>query len=455
MAGLGRLFAPKSVALIGVSTKKEGAGYGVLRNMLAQCLYPCTARPYQGKLSIVHPKARSIEGVRCYASLAQIKGGVDLAIIMLPAKMVPDVLRDCAKARVRYAVIISAGFSEVGNTALEDEIAAIARDAKIRIVGPNCLGIIVPPSRLNASFSPAMPPSGRVGFISQSGAIVDAVIDFATLRPVGFSAMLSVGNQADLSVTDLLEHLGRDPHTKMIAGYLESVGDGRRFLSVCRNVSRRKPIVLIKSGRSDRGSHAAASHTGRLAGSYDVFAAACRQAGVLLVDTIEELFDAMEVLSLEKRSKKRKGVGIITNAGGIGVLATDYCEQFTVPLARYPRSLFRALDRSKHMHPAYSRHNPLDIIGDADAARYHAALRAVLSKREVGVALVLLTLQTTTQVIGTAREIVRVRKKFKKPVVCAFVGGSYTLDGVEHLRKHNVPVFTEVQRAVRALSFLR
>lgn len=447
------LHNPKSVALIGASREEGTVGNGLIKNMLGQTMYPSKGKKYEGKIFPINPKADEMMGLKCYHSILEVPDSVDLAVIMVNSKFVPLVLEECGKKQVKTVIIISAGFSEVKNYDGEKQLVDIARKYNMRILGPNCLGFINCTNGLNASFAPSIPSAGSVAFVSQSGAIVDAVIDMVTSYSFGFSSMVSIGNQCDIEITELIEYYEQDPNTKVITGYVESLKDGKKFLEVCKKVSKTKPIVLIKSGKSARASLAAASHTGKLAGSHEIFEAACKQAGVLLVDTIEDLFDFSEAAACAPRLEKN-AVLIITNAGGCGVLTTDYCDDEGLGLCDISKETIETLDKSPVMNQTYSRRNPLDIIGDAGPARYELALKAAIADPNVYGILVLETLQTTTKPLETAKVILDASKTTKKPIICAIVGGDYSKPGIDFLEQNGMVVFTETQKAVKAMKFL-
>lgn len=447
------IFEPRSVAVIGASRDHQKVGYGVLKNLRDGGFFLTRFNaPFRGRIYPVNPKAGAVLGLKCYGSIAKVRGDVDLAVIAVPAPVVLSVVRDCVRKKVKGIIIVSAGFAEVSREGrlLQARIAALARKAGIPLIGPNCLGVINTHFNLNATFAPVMPPKGSIAFVSQSGALADSILDWAVENNYGFSKVISYGNAAGADVNDFVEFLSRDNDTKAIALYVESIADGRRFMDIARNC--RKPIVVIKAGRTVSGMEAVGSHTGSLAGSFDVYCAAFRQSGVYFAETLQQLFDYARLLSSQPKLK-RNSVAVITNGGGCGVLAADYCEMFGLQLARLNDRAFRRIERE--MHPAYSRRNPLDIVGDALPERYEAAINAMLSDKSVSGLLVIETLQTMTRPVDNARVIVKARKKFpKKPIVCAFMGGKFTREGKMYLEAHDVPVFVELERAVRNLSVL-
>ena len=295
-----QFFNPKSIAIIGASRKKNSAGQGIVKSLLKGGVFNHkTNRPFKGKIYPINPKATSILSLKCYKSILDIKGKIDLAIIVVPAKIVKFVMNECAKKKIKGVIIISAGFGEIGikGQELEHEILSIAKKAKIRIIGPNCLGLIRPSSNLNASFGPCMPNDGNIAFFSQSGALIDSVIDWSLESNYGFSTIVSMGNKADVDVSDLLLWAANDKKTKAIVLYLEGIRDGKKFMKVAKKVSIIKPIIALKSGRGKTGQRAVSSHTGSLAGSYQIYKAAFRQSGVIVAENIDELFEMADALS--------------------------------------------------------------------------------------------------------------------------------------------------------------
>ncbi len=451
------LFYPKSLAVIGASRRVGSVGNGIVKNLLGYGSFvtPYT-RPFPGKVYPINPHLREIHGVACHGSVLDVRAGIDLAIIAVPARLVPEVMQECAKKKVKYAIIIAAGFAEYNRAGklLQDRVLSIARKARIRVVGPNCLGLLCTGSSLNASFAPAMPPKGSVAFISQSGALADSVIDWALEARYGFSNIISVGNQSDISVSELIRYLGSDRKTRVITMYLEGITDGREFIKTTRNTAKRTPIIAIKAGRTSRGAEAIASHTGSLAGSYAIYKAALKQAGVIVVDTVEEMFDIAKAFAYMPRCRKNS-IGIITNAGGPGVLCADYCQEMGIHLAELRQHTVGKLDRTGLMHPAYSRHNPLDIVGDALPVRYRAAINTLLAEEYIHGLIVIQTLQTMTDPKKDAEIIIQARRRHpNKPIVCAYLGGRFSKRGMDLLEKHQIPDYSDVHRTVRAMKAL-
>ncbi len=454
---LDKLFSPNSIAVVGASRDEKSVGYGIAKNLIEGCVFKCRyCMPFKGKIYLVNPKAGMILAKKCYHDISSIKEQIDLVIIAVPAAIVETIVRECAKLKVGGIIIISAGFAEIGEEGknLQERIVSIASKSGIPIVGPNCLGIIRPSAGMNASFAPSVPPRGDVAFISQSGALADSIIDWAIESVYGFSAIISIGNQADLDISDFIEWLGEDKETKAIALYIEGIKDGRRFMEVTSRISRKKPIIVLKAGRTEKGQKAISSHTGSIAGSYKIYETAFSQSGVEIADNVEELFDLAKALANQPPCKKNS-VAIVTNAGGPGVLCADFCESMGVNLAELKDSTIRKLDKSGKMHPAYSRHNPLDIVGDALPERYEAAINILLSEDYISGLIVIQTLQTMTDPVEDAKIIIRAKKRFKdKPIICTYMGGMFSREGWELLEKNGIPDYNDPKKAARAMKAL-
>ena len=444
---------PKEIAVIGASHSSKKLGYQVVKNLIDGGVFSFPhLRGFSGKIYPVNPKIDEILGLKCYHKVTDIPHKIDLAIICIPAKLVPQVVSNCSKKGVKGIILISAGFSEVGKEGkkLQEEFLKIAKDAGIRIIGPNCLGILYPPNHLNASFGGFLPFSGKVGFISQSGALVDSVIDWSVKENYGFSAMISYGNKSDLDAPDFLAWASNDPYTRSIAVYIEGLNDGRYFLEVAKRVSLKKPIVALKAGRTSSGVRAASSHTGSLAGSYQVYKGAFEQSGIIISDSLTQMFDMAKALAFQSPGNGNR-IAIITNGGGNGVLCSDYCEELGLELPKLPNELIEKLDRSGYMHPAWSKGNPLDVVGDAGPERYEIALETVMSSGVYDGVIVIQTLQTMTKPIEDAKCVVKMQEKYKKPVITAFVGGVITEPSIRYLEEHNIPNYNDMNRAAKAM----
>jgi acetyltransferase len=406
------------------------------------------ATPFGGVVYPVNPKRPHIHGVRCYPNMAGLPEAVELVVIAVPAASVPCAVQEAVEAGVKGAIIISAGFSELGEEgrALEAQIRATAH-GRMRLIGPNCLGVIRPPSGLNASFAADMALPGKLALLSQSGAICTSILDWANEKHIGFSAFVSVGAMADVDFADLLDYFGDDAATQSIILYMESIGDVRRFLSAARNVARAKTVIAIKSGRTEAAAKAAASHTGALAGSDLVFDAVFRRAGVLRVDTIGELFNMSEILAMQPRPAG-PALAIVTNAGGPGVMAVDALIGDGGRLAELSPATRAALDAA--LPPFWSRANPIDILGDAGPERYRIVVEACTRDPEIQGILVLLTPQAMSDPTETARKLAHFAKTEGKPVLASWMGGGAVRAGREILNSVGIPTFDSPEAAISA-----
>lgn len=439
------IFSPRSVALIGASDKKDSVGRTLLWNLLKN--------PFGGTIYPINPKHPSVLGVRSYGSIFDVPEPVDLAIIATRADTVPAIVRDCVAAGVKGAIIISAGFKEIGEAGikLEREIQAIAK-GKMRIIGPNCLGLMNPRTGLNATFAGAMAQPGSVGFISQSGAFCTSVLDWSKRENVGFSAFVSIGSMIDVDWGDLIYYLGDDPYTRSIVIYMESIGNARSFISAAREVGLTKPIIVIKAGRSPAAAQAAASHTGSLAGSDAVLDAAFRRCGVLRVQEIHELFHLAEVLSKSPRLPKGPNLTIITNAGGPGVLATDALMLGGGHLTPIQEDQLQRLNAV--LPPSWSHHNPVDILGDADPERYEKAIEVLKEDPHCDGLLIILTPQAMTDPSETARRLSRILETTKKPVIASWMGSSEVEPGHAILNRAQIPTHRYPDSAAKIFNHL-
>ena len=444
------MFKPRSVAVIGATERQGSVARTILWNLLSTS--------FGGTIFPVNPKYGSILGIKAYPSVGAIPDEVDLAVIVTPAKTVPGLIQECADKGVRAAIIISAGFKETGpaGVALEEEILKIARKSNMRIVGPNVLGVMNPITGLNATFASTMARPGSVGFISQSGALLTAILDWSFRENVGFSAFVSIGSMLDVGWGDLIHYLGDDPNTRSIVIYMESIGDARSFLSAAREVALTKPIIVIKPGRTEEAAKAAASHTGSLTGGDEVLAAAFRRSGVLRVDTISDLFSMAEVLSKQPRPRGPR-LTIVTNAGGPGVLATDAL--ITGGGALAPISAAAMEQYNKLLPPHWSHNNPIDILGDADAERYAQSIEIAVNDEESDGTLVILTPQAMTNPTDTARALADhfarpAGHAYGKPILASWMGGPEVSSGESILNKANIPTFAYPDTAAQTFNYM-
>ena len=440
---LDAIFRPRSVALIGASERENSVGAALARNLGA----------FGGAVFFVNPFQKAVMGRVAYASIKSVPQRVDLAVIATPPGAVLAMVRECVEAGVTAAIIVSAGFKEIGKdgAALEREVMRVAEEGGLRIVGPNCLGVMSPPVKLNATFASHDAASGRVAFISQSGALCSAILDWSRESRVGFSAFVSIGSMSDVGWGDLIDWLGDDPLTQSILIYMESIGDPRAFLSAAREVAQTKPVIVIKVGHTEEASRAAASHTGALTGSDAVLEAAFRRAGVLRVDTIGELFDMADVLSKQPRPKGPR-LSIVTNAGGPGALATDMLVSSGGLLASLSAQTLAALDGA--LPPQWSHGNPIDVLGDAGADRFEVAVRAAIQDAGADGVLVVLTPQAMTDAKACAEAVVTAAKGTTKPVLTSWMGGEEVAVGREILNAAGIPSFDFPDTAARAFALM-
>jgi acetyl coenzyme A synthetase (ADP forming)-like protein len=436
---------PRGVAVVGASPTPGKLGHAVLQNIIQY--------GYKGRIYPINPKGGEILELPAYASVKDIPGPVDLAVVLVPAQVVPGVIEECGQAGITGAVVITAGFREVGREGrlLEGQMIEIARRYGMRLVGPNVLGIIDTVISLNASFAAGMPRSGRIAFMSQSGALCTSILDFALGQGIGFSRFYSIGNKADLNEIDFLRAWSEDLETNVIAAYLEGISNGPEFMKVARQVTRRKPVVSIKSGTTSAGSRAATSHTGTLAGSEKAYEAAFKQVGIVRAGSVQELFDYAQAFARQPLPEI-DAVAVVTNAGGPGIMASDAIERSGMRLASLTPSIQQKLRSA--LPAAASVVNPIDVLGDAPADRYTLAIEAALSDPNVGVLLVVLTPQTATQIPETARSLGELSRKFKKPTFAAFMGDQAIHPAMEIFTQYSLPNYPVPERAVAAIAAL-
>jgi acetyltransferase len=438
-------FAPESVAVIGATETSGSVGRTLLWNLISS--------PFGGTVYPVNPKRGQVLGVKAYPAVGALPEAPDLAVIITPAHTVPGIVSECVDAGVKGIIVISAGFKESGAAGVqrEAEIIAQLRRKQARLIGPNCLGVMSPLTGLNATFARTCAQPGNVAFVSQSGALCTAVLDWSLREHVGFSAFVSIGSMLDVGWGDLIDHLGDDPNTHSIILYMESIGDPRAFLSAAREVALSKPIIVIKAGRTEAAARAAASHTGALAGSDEVFEAAFRRSGVLRVSSIADLFSMAEVLAKQSRPKGPR-LAILTNAGGPGVLATDALALHGGELAVLSDGAVDSLNAV--LPPHWSHNNPVDILGDAEPDRYAKAVEIVAADPASDGLLVILTPQAMTDPTETAEKLKHFAKLKDKPILASWMGGAEVLAGQEILNRSNIPNFPYPDAAVRTFQYM-
>ncbi len=444
MKDLDYFFKARSVAVVGASTKPGKIGHEILRSLVKG--------EYKGRVYPVNPRAEEILGLRCYRSVLEIPDEVDLAVLSIPPKAVPDVIDECGKKGVKAVVIVSGGFKEVGTKGaeLERKVVEIAKRHHIRLIGPNCIGIFDGWTRIDTFFQSRermlRPPPGNIAFLTQSGTFGCAFLEWAAEEGIGISKFVSYGNRADVDEADLITYLGHDDKTKVIAIYTESISEGRKFMKACLKVSKKKPIVVLKSGRTEQGSKAAASHTGSLAGSYEIVSSAFKQCGVIEVNTFEELFDVSKALSLAPLPSGPK-IAMITNGAGPCVMATDELVKRGMKLAEYTE---RTKNQLRETLPSYAQvGNPVDLTGSATTRDYEVSMRLLLEDPMVDILMVFFVFQDTP----LGEDIVEVAPKMRiygKPILAVALGGPFTRRQSRELEIRGIPVFSSPERAVSA-----
>jgi len=443
---LTNFFRAKRVAVIGASREEGKIGNVVFKNFLEPT--------FKGEVFPVNPKAIEILGYACYKSVRKIPGRVDLAVIAVPAAYVPGVLKDCYKKGIKDVVLITAGFKEVGNVRLERKLQDALKKYGIRCLGPNCLGVLDTTSGIDTWFLPSdrlkRPKKGVISFISQSGATGSATLDLASEEGYGFAKCISYGNAANIDESDIIEYLGSDPETKVICAYIEGVHDGKKFLQVAKKVSAKKPIIIIKGGLTEAGGKATLSHTGSLAGTAQVYLGAFKQAGLVIANRLEEVFDYMKVF--EKVTVKPKGrrIQVITNGGGYGILCVDEIELNNLQLAEMSKATEREL--KKKLPPIAAVHNPIDVLGDATAERYKLALDACIKDPNIDIIIVVALSQVPLLNLDEMKELLSKKvKESNKPIVAVTTGSTSTELFKKALEAEGVAVFTFPANAVKAL----
>lgn len=442
---LDQLFSPRAVAVFGASPHAASVGGRVFANLLAA--------GFPGLLYAINPKYKRLGDAPCYRNIEAVAEPIDLAVIATPAASVPGIVRACGEHGVRAAIVISAGFSEGDGRGAELERLLLenARQYRMRILGPNCLGLIRPAASLNATFSNNTASAGRLALVSQSGALCTAILDWADASDIGFSAIVSLGDAADIGFGDVLDYLAQDPETRSILIYVEGIRSARRFMSGLRVAARMKPVVVVKAGRHRDGSRAALTHSGALVGADDVFDAALQRAGAVRATTIEQLFAAATLLSSPQRVRGNR-LAIVTNGGGPGVMATDRAVELGLQLAGLSEDTLARLDAL--LPPVWSHGNPLDLLGDASAERYLAAVQACLEDPGVDGVLVILTPQAMTDATACAEAVVEARQGHNKPVLACWMGERQVQAANRHFAQHHVPSFTSPESCVEAFAYL-
>ena len=433
-----KFFTPKSIAVIGVSKNPKKVGSIIFNNLLTS---------YSKKIIPINPKQKTIKGIKTFPSVLDVKRKIDLAIIAIPANFVIQTIEQCGKKGIKNVIIVSSGFAEIGNKRLEYELYKSLEKYKIKCVGPNCLGIYDAHSKFDSLFLPisqlTRPKPGSISFISQSGALGSALVDLAAYENYGFAKFISYGNATNLSETDYLEYLGKDKQTKVICMYIEAIKDGRKFIQVAKKI--KKPIIVIKGGKTERGSKATISHTGSLAGSYEIYKGAFKQSNIIIADSLQEMFHIAKLFTILPQPKGKR-VQVITNGGGYGIVTTDALEESNISLSKLTQKTKKRLTA---LFPKIcSINNPMDLVGDATDERYKIAIDAAIRDPNIDVILTVLLPQTPL----ITKNIIKQLKPFKtkKPMIFIVTGGERTKPFVKLLEKH-FPVFEFPSEAVRAI----
>ena len=452
MSEVKNFFKPSSVAVVGASSQEEKVGNVILNNILygsKENKQKNIFGGFKGRIYPINPKTNKISGLKSYSSLADVPLKIELAIICVPLKAVKQVIQDCGKKEIKSAVIITAGFSEAGEEGkkLEEELLAEARKYGVRIIGPNCLGIMSIFSNLNATFGDSMPISGPISFVSQSGALCTSIINYSFEEHLGFSNFISIGDKSDVDDADLLQYFHKDEKTKCIMLYIESLKNARQFYEIAKRVVRDKPVVAFKSGYTEEGAKATSSHTGSIAGSDIAYDAAFKQAGVFRARTLSQLFDASRALAYQP-VPKGENIAILTNAGGPGVLAADTAYSLGLKLSKLRNDTIKKLNDCCPSN--WSRRNPVDIIGDATAQRYETALDIIMNANEVDGIVILLSPVATANTMNIAERIVDIQKQVKKPITVSFVG-MIAHESENYLDRNGIPEIEYPERAVFAM----
>jgi len=442
---LDKFFNPRSIAIIGASREAGKVGNSILSNLINH--------GYKGLIYPVNPRASEVMGLKCYPDILSLPDGVDLAVIVIPARLVPQAITDCGRKRISAAIVISAGFKEIGpeGRELESLLFSAAVSSGVRVLGPNCLGLINTANNMDCSFAAHYPEKGDIAIISQSGALCTAMLDWSARSHIGFSKVISIGNKVDIDEETLIEALADDADTRVITGYLEDISKGHHFMRTAERVTRIKPVILIKAGTTSAGAKAASSHTGSIAGTNVAYECAFRRSGVIQASSIESLFDYAQIFSYQPLLRGKR-IAVVTNAGGPGIMAMDAIENVGLVCAAISDKTVSRL--KEFLPPNANFHNPIDMIGDAKAETYGMTLEVILQDDGIDGVMVLLTPQAMIDPVEAAKNIVEATKGCNKPVVASFIGGEKVKEGIELLQKNKIPHYPTPERAVGALSVL-
>jgi len=437
-----KLMEPRAVAIVGASGKIEKVGGAITRNALDS--------GYPGKIYLVNPNATQIFGREVYPNLEKVPGEIDLVEIVVPAPVVPEIMEQAVRKGVKGAVIISSGFAEVGNEDLQNQVARIAKEGKIRVIGPNCFGLINTEIGLDLSFTFGKPLKGSIAFVSQSGAMCCGTLDWAYKEEVGFSKFINLGNKCDVDESDALAYLMEDRQTRVIAMYIEGIKDGRKLFEALKFASKKKPVVVLKAGVTESGARAALSHTGSIAGSVSIIKAALKQSGAIGVEGVEELFDITQVFS--QPLSRGRNVAILSNAGGLSVMATDWCCKLGLSLPTFPAETVKEL--KAFLPTIASASNPVDMTGDADYERYKKVLETISKMKTIDLIISIFVSQGLVTSDGPARAAVETQEVCDKPILAYWMGGSSIMNGLRILKSGGIPVYSSPERVAKAAASL-
>ncbi|MEK6903212.1 MAG: CoA-binding protein [Nanoarchaeota archaeon] len=442
-----KFFRPKSIAVIGASRDVHKVGFITLKNLVLA--------GYTGKIYPINPHASSILKRACYSSVLSVPASIDMAVITVPAEQALRVLKECGKKGIKHIVMITAGFSEIGDMKREQELRKIIKQYGLKVIGPNCLGVLDMNNQLDTLFLPAdrlvRPKKGSISFMTQSGATGSTVLDLMAKEKYGFAKFVSYGNAADVTETDLLEYLGNDKETKVICMYVESIRDGKRFLEIARNVTKKKPVIILKGGMTKEGAKATMSHTASLAGSFEIYSGAFKQAGIIQAHNLEDLFNYAKIIEKSIKPKGRR-VQVITNGGGFGILATDYLSMSGLQINEPSKKTLTMLKKS---FPAtYTVKNPIDLTGSATSDNYRKAITVCLQDKTIDVLLVILLYQTPQIDTSIVDDLIRYNNLKKKPLVVISMGGDFTIRHMQTLEEAGVPCFMYPHSAATAIKIL-
>lgn len=431
---LERFFYPRSIAVVGASNKQGKVGYTVVKKLDS----------FKGRKYFVNIEGYKINNVQTYRSLNEIKDSIDLVIIAVPAFLVKQVVLDSAGKKVKNIIIVSAGFSEIGRTDLEEDIIKIAKKNKIRIIGANTFGVVNTSNSLDCTFAKLTPKKGVIGFASQSGALWSTIADYSLLNNIGFSKFISFGDMFDVGFTEAIDYFNKDKETKVIFLYIETLKDGKAFMQAVKN--SKKPVVVIKAGKTSQGVVAVHSHTGSLAGSYEIYRAACKQAGAIFTENLTEALDLLKFLQFQDKPKSKRTV-VITNAGGPGILLTDALVENKIEIAKIPNIKF-------NLPVGASISNPIDVLGDAKADRFMEVLNKIKKEKFYDIIIIIITPQDMTPDMDIALELIKFKRNSNKTMIACFLGQESFKDSIRLLETNGIPVFYKLERVAKLLSDL-